>query len=46
MSSGFRRICGFEDEKFSSDDLTRAMVDEWLGNRTLKAEVGELPDER
>ena len=46
MSSGFRRICGFEDEKFSGDDLAGAMVEERRGNRALKTEVAELLDER
>ena len=46
MSSGFRWICGFEDEKFSGDDLTRAMVEERRSNCALKSEVSELPDKR
>ena len=46
MSSGFRRICGFEDEKFSGDDLAGAMVEERRSNCTLKTEVSELPDKR
>ena len=46
MSSGFRRICGFDDEKFSGDDLAWAMVEERCGNRALKTEVAELLDER
>ncbi len=46
MSSGFRRICGFEDEKFSGDDLAGAMVEERRSNRALKSEFGELLDKR
>ncbi len=46
MSSGFRCICGFEDEKFSGDDLAGAMVEERRSNCTLKTEVSELPDKR